>query len=53
MEDKTSWTPFSDDNLLGIDDKELINAYEAFGISTAELFVFNSESDLEFPFNSF
>jgi len=47
MGDKTSWTPFSEDNLLGIVDKELINAYEALGISSAELFVINSESDIE------
>ncbi len=43
----TSWTPFPDDNLLGITDKDLINEYESKGIALAELFVFELDVDIE------
>lgn len=48
MEDNTSWTPSSDDNKLGLTDKNLINEYEAKGIAAAELFVFGLDSDTPF-----
>jgi len=46
MDDKTSWTPGSDDNKLGLSDKNLINELEAKGIAAAELFVFGLDSDI-------
>lgn len=46
-ENQTNWTPFPDDNLLGLTDKKQINELEAKGIANAELFVFELESDLE------
>lgn len=45
MNDNTNWTPSSDDNKLGLTDKDLINQYEAKGIATAELFVFGLDSE--------
>jgi cell filamentation protein len=39
------WTPYPDDNKLGITDKNLINEFEAKGITLAEHFVFGLESD--------
>jgi cell filamentation protein len=45
MEDNTHWTPSPEENLLGITDKDLINAYEAKGIAKAELFVFELDSE--------
>lgn len=45
MEDNTNWTPYPDDNLLGIIDKQIINEYEAKGLAKAELFVFELETD--------
>ena len=48
MENQTNWTPFPDDNLLGLTDKNQINEFEATGIAKAELFVFELESDIEF-----
>ncbi len=50
MEDNTNWTPFADDNLLGLIDKNLINEYEANGIGTAEIFVF--ELDIKTPIST-
>ena len=48
MEDnQTNWTPFPDDNLLGLTDKNQINEFEATGIANAELFVFELETDVE------
>lgn len=47
MKDNTSWTPFTDDNLLGITDKNLLNEYEAKGITKAELYVFGLDTDIE------
>jgi len=47
MSDNTSWTPFADDNLLGLTDKNLINEYEAKGITKAELFVFGLDTEVE------
>lgn len=46
MEDNTQWTPYPDDNLLGLTDKQLINEYEAKGIAKAELFIFELETDI-------
>jgi cell filamentation protein len=45
MTDDKSWTPFPEDNKLGLTDKNLINEHEAKGIATAELFVFGLDSD--------
>lgn len=45
MENNTNWTPFPDDNLLGITDKNLINEHEAEGIANAELYVFELDSE--------
>lgn len=45
MDDKTSWTPGSEDNKLGLSDQNLINEMEAKGIAAAELFVFSLDSD--------
>lgn len=45
--DNTNWTPFSDDNLLGITNKEEINEYEAKGIILAELFIFELDLEVE------
>jgi len=47
MSDNTSWTPFPDDNLLGLTDKNLINEYDAKGITQAELFVFGLDTEIE------
>lgn len=45
MSNDTEWTPFPDDNLLGITDKSQLNEYEAKGLAMAELFVFELDSD--------
>lgn len=45
MKDNTNWTPFPDDNLLGLTDKNEINEIEAKGIATAELYVFELDTD--------
>jgi cell filamentation protein len=47
MNDNTSWTPFPDDNLLGLTDKNLLNEYEAKGITKAELYVFGLDTEVE------
>lgn len=47
MDDNTNWTPFPDDNLLGLTDKNLLNEYEAKGITRAELFVFNLDTEIQ------
>jgi cell filamentation protein len=47
MNDNTSWTPFPDDNLLGFTDKNLLNEYEAKGITKAELYVFGLDTEVE------
>jgi cell filamentation protein len=47
MSDNTSWTPFPDDNLLGLTDNNLLNEYEAKGITKAELFVFGLDTEIE------
>ncbi|WP_192820430.1 hypothetical protein [Rufibacter sp. LB8] len=47
MNDNTSWTPSSEDNLLGFTDKALINEYEAKGIAKAELFIFTLDENVE------
>jgi cell filamentation protein len=46
-ENQTNWTPFPDDNLLGITDKNQINEIEANGIANAELFIFELDSEIE------
>lgn len=51
MNDNTNWTPFTDDNLLGLTDKNLINEYEAKGIAKAELFILGLETDINFSSN--
>ncbi len=45
MNDNTNWTPSSDENKLGIIDKDIINQFEAKGIAAAELFVFELDSE--------
>ena len=48
MEDnQTNWTPFPDDNLLGITDKNKINEIEAEGITNAEIFIFELDTEVE------
>ncbi|MBS7255130.1 Fic family protein [Flavobacterium branchiicola] len=47
MENQTNWTPFPDDNLLGLTDKNQINEIEAIGIAKAELYTFELEVDVE------
>jgi cell filamentation protein len=47
MEDNTNWTPSPDDNKLNLTDKNLINEYEAKGNASAELFVFELDSEME------
>jgi len=47
MNDNTSWTPFPDDNLPGLTDKNLLNEYEAKGITKAELYVFGLDTEVE------
>ncbi len=46
MKNKTDWTPFPDDNLLGLTNKDLINEAEAEGITKAEFFVFELDSEV-------
>lgn len=43
--DNTDWTPYPDDNLLGLTDADQINEAEAEGITRAELFMFELDSD--------
>lgn len=50
MNDNTNWTPFPDDNLLGLTDKNSINEIEAKGLAMAELHVF--ELDTETPIST-
>jgi len=47
-EDKTGWTPFEQDNLLGLTNKDVINEHEAKGIAAAELHVFQLDTELLF-----
>ncbi|TPG44601.1 Fic/DOC family protein [Flavobacterium pectinovorum] len=47
MDNQTNWTPFPDDNLLGLTDKNQINECEATGITNAELYVFELDIDIE------
>lgn len=47
MTNNTNWTPFPDDNLLGLTDKNLLNEYEAKGIANAELYVFGLDTEIE------
>lgn len=45
MNDNTNWTPSSDENKLGLTDKDIINQFEAKGIAAAELYVFELDSE--------
>lgn len=45
MNNNTNWTPFPDDNLLGITDKNLLNEYEAKGVALAELEIYQLNVD--------
>lgn len=45
MNNNTNWTPFPDDNLLGITDKDLLNEYEAKGVALAELEIYQLNID--------
>jgi cell filamentation protein len=47
MDNSTHWTPSPDENKLDLTDKNLINEYEAKGIASAELFVFELDSETE------
>lgn len=47
MDSNTNYTPYPDDNKLGIADKNLINEIETEGIVAAELFTFSFETDTE------
>lgn len=47
MNENTSWTPFPDDNLLGLTDKNLLNEYETKGITKAELYVFGLDTEVK------
>jgi len=51
MTDNTNWTPFPDDNLLGLTDKNLLNEYEAKGITKAELYVFGLDTEIQISTN--
>ena len=46
-DNQTSWTPFPDDNLLGLTDKNQINEFEATGIANSELYILELETDVE------
>ncbi|HYV90226.1 MAG TPA: Fic family protein [Chitinophagales bacterium] len=45
--DNSSWTPLSEDNLLGLTDNDLINQHEAKGIAKAELYIFNLDENAD------
>ena len=47
MNDNTSWTPFPDENLLGLTDKNLLNEFEVKGITKAELYIFGLDTEVE------
>lgn len=52
MEDtNTNWTPFPDDNLLGLTDKNEINEIEAKGIANAEFFLFELDTEISISTN--
>jgi cell filamentation protein len=51
MNNNTNWTPFPDDNLLGLVDKNVINEYEAKGIAKAELFILGLDTEINFSSN--
>ncbi len=46
MQDNTSRTPFAEDNLLNLTDKDAINEQEAKGIAIAELHVLDLDTDI-------
>ncbi|WP_345246557.1 Fic family protein [Nibrella saemangeumensis] len=45
MSDSTNWTPYPEDNFLGLTDSNLINEAEAAGITKAELLIFGFDVD--------
>ena len=45
MDNNTNWTLYPDDNLPGFTDSNQINESEAEGITRAELFVFELDSE--------
>ncbi len=45
MDNTNDYTPSLEENLLELTDKEVINEYEATGITKAELYVFELDSD--------
>lgn len=45
MDSNTNWTPFPDENLLGITDNDLLNEYEAKGVGLAELEIYQLDID--------
>ena len=45
MQDNTDWTPFAEDNLLNLTNKNAINEQEAKGIALAELYVLRLDID--------
>lgn len=52
MEDtNTNWTPFPDDNFLGLTDKNEINEIEAKGIANAEFFLFELDTEISISTN--
>ncbi len=51
MDNQTNWTPSSDDNLLGLTDKNTINEKEAKGIALAELYIFQLDTDIAISTN--
>ncbi len=46
-DNQTNWTPFPDDNILGLTDKNQINEFEATGIAKSELFVLELDANIE------
>jgi cell filamentation protein len=47
IEDSTGWAPSTNDNLLGLTDKDQINLSEATGITNAELYLFNLDENIQ------
>ena len=52
MKNSTDWTPFPDDNKLGITDPEELNKHEARGIALAEYYLFTLDSDMAITTNA-
>lgn len=45
MDNNTNWTPYPDDNLLGLTNSDQINESEAEGIARAEILMFQLDSE--------